>query len=234
MIAASIVLRAVCELACVARLKPETPRVEAVASTPVKANLSAVNFVATPWNSPLQDIKVNVSRGPGIVQTSQQGNSLFVLTSKYPVELNYSLDISGGHNLAQGTVNLFGRYTAQTSDQKLAKLTVHVLSDQTSPTTLQVTGPQGVSITSGIVANNQTSSFLLPTGSYALTASQGGNSQSAQVALADGLATAVTLNFSAFLTFEVILIVTAIMAAIANVSIWILRSRSLSSRLAAK
>jgi hypothetical protein len=44
----------------------------------------------------------------------------------------------------------------------------------------------------------------------------------------------VTLNFSAFLTFEVILIVTAIMAAIANVSIWILRSRSLSSRLAAK
>ncbi|HYR04126.1 MAG TPA: hypothetical protein VEO75_01955 [Nitrososphaerales archaeon] len=208
--------------------------VEAVSAFPVKANLSAVNFVATPWNSPLQDFKVNVSPVAGIVQTSQEGGSLYVLTSKYPVEFNYSVDISGGHNLAQGRVNLFGRYTAQTSGLKLAKLSVHVLSDQSSPTTLQVTGPQGVSITSGIVANNQTSSFLLPTGSYAVTASQGGNAQSAQVALADGLATAVTLNFSAFLTFEVILIVTAIMAAIANVSIWILRSRSLSSRLAAK
>ena len=208
--------------------------VEAVASSPVKANLSAVNFVALPWNSPLQDIKVNVSPSTGIVQTTQEGSSLFVLTSKYPVELNYSLDISGGHNLAHDTVNLLGRYTAQTSTLKLAKLTVHVLSDQTSPATLEVTGPKGVSITSGIVANNQTSSFLLPTGSYAVTASQGGNSQSAQVALTEGLATAVTLSFSAFLTFEVILIVTAIMAAIANASIWILRSRSLSSRLAAK
>jgi hypothetical protein len=208
--------------------------VEAVASFPVRANLSAVSFVALPWNSPLQDVKVNVSPGAGVAQTSQEGASLFVLTSKYPVELNYSLDISGGHNLTQGTVNLFGRYTAQISGLKLAKLTVHVLSDQTSPTTLQVTGPQGVSITSGIVANNQTSSFLLPAGSYTVAASQGGNSQSAQVALTDGLTTAVTLNFSAFLTFEVILIVTAVMAAIANVSIWILRSRSLSSRLAAK
>jgi hypothetical protein len=208
--------------------------VEAVASFLVRANLSAVSFVATPWNSPLQDVKVNVSPVAGIVQTSQEGGSLYVLTSKYPVEFNYSLDISGGHNLAQGRVNLFGRYTAQTSGLKLAKLSVHVLSDQTSPATLAVTGPRGVSITSGIVANNQTSSFLLPAGSYVVAASQGGNSQSAQVALADGLATAVTLNFSAFLTFEVILIVTAIMAAIANVSIWILRSRSLSSRLAAK
>jgi len=117
---------------------------------------------------------------------------------------------------------------------EMAKLTVHVLSDQTSPTTLLVTGPHGVNITSGLVGSNQTSSFLLPTGSYSVTASQGGNSQSAQVALTDGLATAVTLNFSAFLTFEVILIVTAIMAAIANASIWILRSRSLRSRLAAK
>jgi hypothetical protein len=208
--------------------------VEAVASFPVKANLSSVNFVASPWETPLQDVKVNVSPSPGIAQTSQSGGSLFVLTSRYPVELHYSLDISGGQNIASGLVGLVRGYTAETRNLNMAKLTVHVLSDQTSPTTLEVKGPQGVSASSSVVGGNQTSSFLLPTGSYSVTANQGGNSQSAQVALTAGVATAVTLNFSAFLTFEVILIVPAIMAAIANVSIWILRSRSLRSRLAAK
>jgi hypothetical protein len=208
--------------------------VEAVASYPLKANLSSVEFVASPWGSALKDVKVNVAPAVGVLQTSQEGGSLFVLTSQYPVQFYYSLDISGGQNLAQGTVTLEGSYTDQTTNLRLAKLTVHVLSDQTSPTALSVTGPQGVSITSGLVGGNQSSSFLLPTGSYTVAATQGGNSQSAQVALTDGVATAVTLNFSAFLTLEVILIATAIMAAIANLSILILRSRSLRSRLAGK
>ncbi len=208
--------------------------VEAVSSFPVRANLSAVKFVASPWDSPLQDISVKVSPQPGIVQTSQEGSSLFVLTSHFPVSLNYSVDISGGQNLARGTVTLNQRYGSQTSQLKLAKLTVHVLSDQSSPSTLKVTGPQGVDITSALVGSNQTSSFLLPTGSYTVAASQGGDSQSAQVSLTDGVATAVTLNFSTFLTFEIILIVTAIMAGLANILIWVLRTRSLGSRLAAR
>lgn len=208
--------------------------VESVASFPVRANLSSVDFVASPWNAPLQGVKVNVSPGPGIAQTSQAGSTLFVLASHYPLELNYSVDINGGHDVAQGTVRLDGSYSALSTDLKLAKLTLHVLSDQTSPTTLSVTGPQGVSITTGLLGSNQTSSFILPGGSYTVKASQGGDSQSAQVALTNGLATAVTLNFSTFLSFEIILIVTAIMAALANVVVWVLRSRSLGSRLAAK
>ena len=206
--------------------------IEAVASYHVKANLSSVDFVAIPWNQTLQDVKVNVTPAAGILQTSQVGSSLFVLASQYPVRLDYSLDISGGHSLASGSVVMEGSYATQTSKLTLAKLTVHVLSDQTAPTTLDVTGPQGVNITTGLVGNNQTSSFLLPTGSYTVMASQAGNSQTAQVGLADGVASSVTLNFNTFLSFEIILVVTAVLAAIANVLILILRSRSLSSRMA--
>jgi len=206
--------------------------VEAVSTFPVKANLSGVEFSSLPWNVPLSGVTVNVPNSPGVVQTSISGSSLFVLTSRYPLELNYSLDISGGHRVAQGTVTLNQRYASQTSFLKLAKLTVHVLSEQSSPTVLQVTGPQGVSIASGLAGTNQTSSFILPGGSYTIAASQGGNSQSVQVSLTDGLATFVTINFNTFMTLEIILIVTAVMGGLANVAVWVLRSRSLSSRLA--
>ena len=206
--------------------------IEAVESYPVNANVSSVDFLATPWNQTLQDVKVNVSPGPGVLQTSEAGSTLFVLASKYPAQLSYSLDISGGSGLATGSVTLKEAYSTQTSKLNLAKLTIHVLSDQTAPTTLQVTGPQGINITTGLLGANQTSSYILPAGSYSVTAAQGDNSQMAQVGLTDGLASAVTLNFSTFLTFEIILIVTAILAAIANVAIWLLRSRSLSNRMA--
>ncbi len=206
--------------------------VEGVVAYPVRANVSSVNFVAAPWNQSLNDVKVNASPESGILQTSQVGNSLFVLATQYPVRLDYSLDISGGQGLEAGTLILTSSYATQTERVNLAMLTVHVLSDQMAPTTLEVTGPKGVSITSGLVGTNQTSSFLLPTGSYTVTASQAGNTQTAQVGLTDGLAASVTLNFSTFLTFEIILVVTAALAAIANVLIWVLRSRSLSSRMA--
>ena len=207
--------------------------VEGVAAYPVNPNLSSVNFVVAPWNESLQDVKVNASPQNGILQTSQVGSSLFVLASDYPVRLDYSLDISGGQGLESGTLILTSSYATQTEKVNLAMLTVHVLSDQTAPTTLVVSGPKGVSITSGLVGSNQTSSFILPTGSYTVTASQAGNSQTEQVGLTDGLAASVTLNFSTFLTFEIILVVTAALAAIANVLIWVLRSRSLSSRMSA-
>jgi hypothetical protein len=204
--------------------------VEAVSSYPVRANLSSVDFVASPWNTRLRNFTVSVSPAPG-VQTTQGGDSLFVSATRYPVKLNYTLDFNGGHSLAQGSVTLT-EGLSQTSDLKLAQLTVHILSDQSSPTTLEVTGPQGVEITNGTVGTNETSSFLLPTGSYTVTASQGDNTQSEQVSLTDGLAEGVTLNFNTFLTFEIILAVTAIMAAVANLAVWIFNSRSLRSRLA--
>jgi hypothetical protein len=110
---------------------------------------------------------------------------------------------------------------------------VHVLGDQSSPITLEVTGPQGAKvIPPNPVQSGQTVPLFLPTGSYTVTVLQAGASENANVGLADGLATAVTLNFNATPTLEIILAVTAVIAAVANVLIWTLRSRNLSSRMA--
>jgi hypothetical protein len=209
--------------------------VEAVNSYPVNANLSSVNFVASPWGKPLQDGKATLSPSSGVLQTSQEGGSLFVLASQYPVQLNYSLGFRGGVDLAQGSVTVDGSYSTQNIEVNSAELNVRVLGDQGSPTTLEVTSSQGANITTapGPAEGNQTVSLFLPTGSYTVTALQaGGESESAKVGLTDGLATAVTLNFNATPTLEIILAVTAAIAAVANVLIWTLRSRSLSSRMA--
>ena len=94
-----------------------------------------------------------------------------------------------------------------------------------------MTGSQDVDITRGPVGSNRTVSFFLPTGSYTVTASQAGESQSAQVDLTDGVAAAVTLNFGASVGLETILVVTAAIAVVANVLVWTLRSRSPRLRL---
>ncbi|MDA4115385.1 MAG: hypothetical protein OK442_02380 [Thaumarchaeota archaeon] len=210
-----------------------TSGVEAVAAYPVRANISSVNFEATPWNEPVQDAKVSVTPSAGVAQTSQEGGSLFVLSSGYPAQLSYSLGIGGAAGLAQGELTMGARYTTQTVDVDLAELTVHLLAGQGSPTTLEVTGSQGVDITRGPVGSNRTVTFFLPTGSYTVTASQAGGSQSAQVGLTDGVAASVTLNFGAS-GLETILVVTAAIAVVANVLVWILRSRSPRSRLASR
>ena len=118
-----------------------------------------------------------------------------------------------------------------TASLSLAKLTVNVVSDQTSATTLEVTGPNGLNITGQLIGANQTMSFILPTGSYSIAATQAGNTQNAQVSVTDGAASSATINFNTLLSFEIILVVTAAMAAIANLVIWIIRSRSLGSKL---
>jgi hypothetical protein len=208
-----------------------TSGVEAVVAYPVRANISSVNFEASPWNEPVEDAKVSVTPSAGVVQTSQEGGSLFVLSSGYPAQFGYSLGIGGAAGLAQGELTMDARYATQTVDVTLAELTVHVLTGQGSPTTLDVTGSQDVNITRGPVGSNRTVSLFLPTGSYTVTASQAGGSQSAQVGLTDGVAAAVTLNFGANVGLETILVVTAAVAVVANVLIWILRSRRPRSRL---
>lgn len=208
--------------------------VEAVVAYPVRANVSSVNLEASPWNASLQDAKVSVTSSAGVLQTSQEGSSLFVLASGYPAQLNYSLDIGGAVDISQGALTLDGSFTTQTLEVRLAELTVHVLSDQNSTVTLDAKGSHGVNVTSGPVGSNHTMALFLPTGSYNVTASQAGESQSAQIGLTDGVAAAVTLNLNAFMGLETILAVTAAIAVIANILVWTLRSRSTRSRFSTR
>jgi len=208
-----------------------TSGVEAVVAYPVRANISSVNLEASPWNASLPDAKVSVTSSSGVLQTSQEGSSLFVLASEYPAQLNYSLGIGGAADVAQGALTMNGRYSTQTLHVSSAELTVHLLSNQSSPITIGVTGSQSLDIPPSPIGSNRTVSLFLPTGSYTVTASQAGESQSAQVDLTDGVAAAVTLNFSPSVGLETILAVTAAIAVVANILVWAFRSRGARLRL---
>jgi hypothetical protein len=200
--------------------------VEAVVAYPVKANLSSVDFQASPWGEPVQDAKVTATGSSGILQTSQQAGSLFVLASEYPDQLSYSLAIGALGGLAQGSVTIGGAFSTQKVEVSLAQLTVHVVGGQSSPIMVEAAGSSGVDVTRGPIGGNHSASLYLPTGSYTVTASEAGGSESAQVSVTDGVASAVTLNFNAIPSLEIILAATAAVAAVANVLVWTLRARA--------
>lgn len=216
-----------------------TDGVEGVASFPVMANLSEVKFDFAPWN--VTALAVNVLPSNGVLGTSQVGNSLFVLTSQYPNLVYYTLDINGEKDIQGGTAFLSKSYSTVTEQIPLGLLSVRVLSNGNLPTTLDVTGPTGVGVSSDRVGVNQSGSFLLPAGVYTVTGLQANKSQSAQTSVKSGLEDSLTLTFltktasdagGTYATIEIFLIATAAVAAVANVARWLLRSRSLKARLA--
>ncbi|HEV2389228.1 MAG TPA: hypothetical protein VGS04_00740 [Nitrososphaerales archaeon] len=208
-----------------------TSGVEAVAAYPLRANISSVSLEASPWNASLQDVQVSVTHSSGVLQTSQEGGSLFVLASQYPAQLNYSLDIGGAPGVAQGALTAAGPYSIQTLKVTLAELTVHLPGGQGSPVALQVSGSRGVNVSRAVPGSNVTASFFLPTGSYTVTASQAGESQSAHIDLTDGAAGSVALNFSAYAGLETVLAVTAAIAVVANILVLAFRRRGARSGL---
>jgi hypothetical protein len=222
----------------------QTFGVEGVASYPVMANLSSVDFTFPPWREPSLNVNVNGSTSAGVLETSQEGSTLFVLSSQYPTKVSYTLDVNGENDLANGTATLVKSYSTLTEPVSLALLTVQVLSNRNLPTVLDVTGPLGVNISSSAVGVNQTVSFFLPTGTYTVTGLQANESQSAQTSVKAGLADSLTLSFqtvatpasgSSYATFEIILVATAVVAAVTIVAVRVLRvrrSRSLRARMA--
>ena len=200
--------------------------VESFISYPVDANVSSTEFIASPWNQPLQDATIDVSPTAGVVQTAQDGGSLFVLASRYPVVLNYSLDI-GGAKTYDDSLNITGNGN-QTTAIDTAKLVVRVPGGQgpvgSTTATVDVAGSNGLNIT-GTAKGDQPLSLVLPAGSYTVTASQGGASQTTQVVLSDGVETTLSLTLSTLPTLEIILVITALIGAIGDALVWAFRSR---------
>jgi hypothetical protein len=221
----------------------QTFGVEAVSAYPVQANLSSVNFAFPPWNLNPLTVNATVAPSAGILQTSQAGSFLFVLASRYPAQVDYTLDVKGEKDLAQGTATVVKSYSSLTENVSVALLTVHVISDKDSATNLDVTSPAGLNFSSSHVGVNQSAAFLLPTGVYTVTGLQANKSRSDQVLVQDGLSDSLTLTFIApsspstggpYETLAIILIAAAAVAATANVAYWLLRSRSLRGRMAIK
>lgn len=205
--------------------------VEAVDSFPLKANVSSVTFEASPWGEPVQDAQVSVASSSGVLQSTTADGSLFILASSYPADVNYSLSIGGAVALSPRVLTIRDAYSTQTVEVDLAQLTVHLVGDQASPITLDVSGPGGLDISTTPAGGNRTVSLFLPAGPYALTASQGGHSATAQLQLSVGAAETSTLNLNGLTGLETFLVVTAAIAAVANILVWALRAKDSRQRV---
>jgi hypothetical protein len=186
--------------------------VEGVASAPVSAGLSGVSFLASTWGVPLQDVKVEVAPDPRILQVSEQANSVYVLASQYPFPLNFSVAV-GGSQAASGSLTIESPYTLTNSSVSVGRLTVFVIGDGSAEAVARVIGTTGGNITR-LVNDSQASSFYLPAGSYRITASQGFNSLSTTVTLADGSDSTVKLDIRTFQSLQVALALTAVIGAV--------------------
>lgn len=204
--------------------------VEAVTAYPLRANVSSVDFLASPWSEPLQDALVRVTSSTGVAQTAQQGGSLFVLASSYPAQLNYSVEV-GGTEVQQGSSTFETDNSVRVVDVKLSQLKVEFSTAAQSPISLNVQGPSGLVVTRTIQGNEGTAYLFLPGGSYTLTASQAGQSQSTHADLIDGQAASTSINFGTLVVFEDVLVATAVVAGLANVVVFALRSRRARRRV---
>jgi hypothetical protein len=203
--------------------------VEGVARIPVAANLSSVTFLASTWQQPIQDARVDVAPDPGMLQSSEQGSTLYLLASRYPLTFNYSVGI-GGIRVAAGSMSVPRPFSSENSSVGVARLDLHVVGSNSSLGALEIAGPTGAVLTQQ-VGVNRNSTFYLPAGTYTVTGVQGGDSQTAKVTLTSGSASSVTLDLTTVVRLEVILLVTGLIAAVANVLILALRSRGFRSRI---
>ena len=207
--------------------------VEAVASFPLKANVSSVAFEASPWGEPVQDAQVSVATTRGVHQTATAGGAHIILASSDPADVNCSLSIGGAVALSPRVLTIQDAYSTQTVEVDLAQLTVHLVGDQASPITLDVSGPDGLDISTAPAGSNRTLSLFLPAGPYSLTASQGEHSATAQLELSVGAAETSTLNLNGLTSLETFLVVTAAIAAVANILVWALRAKDSRQRVPA-
>lgn len=204
--------------------------VEAVTAYPLRANISSMEFVASPWDEPLQDALVTVTSSTGVAQTGQQGGSLFVLASSYPAEVNYSIGI-GGVDVRQGSSTFQSDNSVDVVGVKLSQLKVAFSTADQSAISLSVQGPSGLQVTRTVQGNEGAAYLYLPTGSYTLTASQAGQSQSEHADLIDGQAASASISFGTLVAFEEVLVVTAVVAGLANLVVFALRSRRARHRV---
>ena len=206
-----------------------TSGVEGVSSVPISANLSSVHFLASAWQQPLQDMKVSVAPDPRIAQTSVQGSTVYVLAARYPLPLNYSVDV-GGIKTGAGSLTLSRPFSAANASFDVAKLDLRLVSSNSSAGALRISGSNGAAVTR-LVQVNHNSTFFLPAGSYTVTGAQGADSQTSSVVLVNGEESSVTLDLTTVLRLELILVATGLIAAGANVLIWLFRSRGFRPRL---
>ena len=184
--------------------------VEAISSLPINLNVSKIVFAAAPWNATLSDIKVvlavsrlvsavSVSSSLSLkgIQTSVAGGTAYVMSSSYPVLINYSVSLHGETTMGQLTV--LRPYSTSHVSVLTGELRVRVVTGGLPGIGVPVslvrteTGVRSSKITdSGGVAT-----FFVPGGDYTANASVFGETGAGGVRVVAGSLTGLTITLPA-------------------------------------
>jgi hypothetical protein len=205
--------------------------VEAVSSVPISINASKIAFFASPWGAPLSDANITLASLNG-TQTSTVGGIAYVISSSYPVSINYTINLLG--RSTTGLQTIFAPYTTNQVSIPLGELNVQVVNGGLPGTNVSVrliSTDTGISMTK-TTGNGGIATFLIPGGSYTANASVAGQSQMDSIRIIDGNQTAISLNFAGTTLSSIVadylqtaLIVAAVVGVLANIILFVFRRR---------
>ncbi len=199
--------------------------VESLSHLPIDFGIAKAILIASPWQVKLTDLDVVVSPNSDIKIMTFFNDNLYLLSEKFPLEINYTLSL--GHVISDSASIVFdGPFRTQLVAHEVGELSVSVLR-----------GAQGmegaiVDITNNLGGriNKATDEygyavFHVPQGSYLVKASWGDYSETRQVSVENSLSISVTINLPALedqLLFGALLLI-AIVGIATNLWIWVLK-----------
>jgi hypothetical protein len=212
--------------------------VEAVSSQPLSLNASKIAFIASPWGAPLSDAAITLSPSLKGTQTGIVGGIAYVISTTYPISIDYSINLLGSTTTGQQTIT--GANATSQVSIPLGELNVHILNGSSPGTRVPVklfSDDTHVSIVKN-TDNRGIATFFVHGGSYTANASLTGQSQTQSAHVDDGNQATITMSFSptapnSILTVDLqsALIITALVGVLANIFLLIFRRKLLPAKV---
>src|SRR5437667_3035202 len=160
--------------------------VEGLSQEQVSVTPAVINVVAVPWREKMTAARIVVAPGSEIEELKILNGTIYLAANHYPLPLNISLAIGNGIFETQ-TLQVMQPYSIQELDVRAGRLNL-VARMNGSPAlgaVVEVFDQRNDTLTMTADAGGSTS-FLLPPGSYRLTANLGNETREAQFTIQDG------------------------------------------------
>jgi len=196
--------------------------VEGLSLEPVSVAPAVINVVAVPWREKMAAARIVVAPGSEIEELKILNGTIYLTASHYPLPLNISLAI-GKEVFETQTLQVMQPYSIQELDVRAGRLDL-VARLNGSPAlgaVVEVFDQKNDTLTMTTDAGGSTS-FLLPAGSYRLTANLGNETRVAQFAIQYGQELPLSIEFGSVpsQTLSYSLAIAGIIGAGASIWVW--------------
>jgi hypothetical protein len=194
---------------------------EAYSKVPLAVFPSVIDLVASPWKVPFTDSGLSITPMTSNVTAAVGNSTVFLISNNYPLQVGLQMPGSPG---AQD-LSVAQPFTENTFSLQAGKVTVDSLLDG------RAVSDSSVSLRLGnqtIASGKGSPTFYVPEGNYAVVGTYGATTRDGNVAAVDGNQTTITLEFGTpGSQVDYWLGVSAVIGAIASVTLWVSLIRNL-------